>query len=105
MKRAAILIIAIATLVLVGYPSTPSLADSSSSLSIDQSRAHAGVSTTGGTLAGEGVTGGGANEGDADGLSGFKNRPPVMDQSTAGGGITRVMVMLESFWKFMLWTR
>ncbi len=105
MKRAAIIIIAIATLVLVGYPSTPSLADSPNSLSIDQSRSHTGISTTGGTPVGEGDTGGGTNEGDADGLSGYKNRPPVIDQSVMGGGMTRVMVMLESFWKFMLWTR
>jgi hypothetical protein len=33
MKRAAILIIAIATLVLIGYPSAPSLADSSNAIS------------------------------------------------------------------------
>lgn len=106
MKRAAILIIAIATLVLVGYPSAPSLADSSNAISTGKSVSGQVVSMPGGTvLNGSGDSGGGTNEGDADGLSGLKGRPPVVTASESTSGASRVMVMLENWWKFMLWSR
>lgn len=105
MKRAAILIIAIATLVLIGYPSAPSLADTSNSYSTSKSGSPQVITTPGGTvLNGSGDTGGGSNEGDADGLSGLKGRPPVATLD-ASSGRSRVMVMLENWWKFMLWSR
>jgi hypothetical protein len=107
MKRAAILIIVVATLVLVGYPSAPSLADTSNSISTSKSTT-SGVITfaSGGTvLTGSADTGGGSNEGDADGLSGLKGRPPVASNEAASVRVARVMMMLEHWWKFMLWSR
>jgi hypothetical protein len=107
MKRAAILIIAIATLVLIGYPSAPSLADSSVSINTSKSSTSAGtvVVTGGSTLSGCGEGGGGTDQGDADGLSGFKGRPPVTTLQNEVAGAARVMVALENWWKFMLWIR
>ena len=106
MKRAAILIIAIATLVLIGYPSAPSLADSSNSFNTGKSKASAGVTLQGGTVkSGSGDSGGGSNEGDADGLSGIKGRPPVATLDASSTGVARVLVMLENWWKFMLLSR
>lgn len=105
MKRAAILIVAIATLVLVGYPSAPSLADTSNSYSTSKSGSPQVISVPGGTvLSGSGDPGGGSNEGDADGLSGLKGRPPLTTLDALSGG-SRVMVMLENWWKFMMWSR
>jgi len=107
MKRAAILIIAIATLVLMGYPSAPSLANTSNAVST--SKSFSGPTVTSGpgghTVSGGGDTGGGTDQGDADGLSGLKGRPPLSMQSETVGSVTRVMVMLENWWKFMLWSR
>lgn len=107
MKRAAILIIAIATLVLIGYPSAPSLADTSNSYSTSKSGSGPAVISVGGStlLTGSGESGGGSNEGDADGLSGIKGRPPVTTLNVSSTGASRVMVMLENWWKFMLWSR
>ena len=107
MKRAAILIIVVATLVLLGYPSAPSLADTSNSGSTSKSTASGAITfVSGGTvLSGSGDSGGGSNEGDADGLSGLKGRPPVTANEAASAGVARVMMMLEHWWKFMLWSR
>lgn len=106
MKRAAILFIAIATLVLIGYPSAPSLADTSNPMSTSKSGPGPVVTVPGGTVVnGSGDTGGGSNQGDADGLSGLKGRPPVATLTATTSGTTRVMVMLENWWKFMLWSR
>lgn len=105
MKRAAILIVVIATLVLVGYPSAPSFADTSNSYSTSKSGSPQVISTPGGTvLNGSEDPGGGSNEGDADGLSGLKGRPPLTTLDALYGS-SRVMVMLENWWKFMLWSR
>jgi len=107
MKRAAIFVIVVATLVLVGYPSAPSLADTPNSLSIGKSSTSGAITIApGGTvLSGSGEAGGGSNQGDADGLSGLKGRPPVATTNGATAGIARVMIMLEQYWKFMLWSR
>ena len=45
MKRAAIFMIAIATLVLIGYPSAPSLADTSNSYPVSKSGSPQVIST------------------------------------------------------------
>lgn len=107
MKRAAILLIAIATLVLIGYPSVPSLASTSNA--INTAKSVSGPTVTSGpggrTVTGGGDTGGGTDQGDADGLSGIKGRPPLSMQSETVGSVTRVMVILENWWKFMLWSR
>jgi hypothetical protein len=105
MKRAAIFVIVVATLVLVGYPSAPSLADTSS-IPIGKSSSPSSISIApGGTMSGSGETGGGTDQGDADGLSGLKGRPPVATTNGASAGVARVMIMLEQYWKFMLWSR
>jgi hypothetical protein len=105
MKRTAILILAIATLVLVGFPSAHVFADSSNSI---PAKSGPGVVATmpGGSLAGGGPVGNGdgSNQGDADGLSGLKGRPPVVS-TTVGSPVSRVAVYLENWWKFMLWIR
>ncbi|MDH4036380.1 MAG: hypothetical protein OEX18_03260 [Candidatus Krumholzibacteria bacterium] len=107
MKRAAIFIIVVATLVLVGYPSAPSLADTPNSVSTGKSSSSGVVTIApgGSVLSGSGDSGGGSNEGDADGLSGLKGRPPVATSSEASAGVARVMMMLEQWWKFMVWSR
>jgi hypothetical protein len=98
------LIIAIATLVLIGYPSAPSLADSSNAISAKKGNSGTVVVSSGGTAVGGNSEGGGSNEGDADGLSGFKGRPPVSTVNSASG-VTRVLIELQNWWKFMLWSR
>ncbi|HEX5132071.1 MAG TPA: hypothetical protein VFX92_06250 [Candidatus Krumholzibacteria bacterium] len=107
MKRAAIFIIAIATLVLIGYPSAPSLADTSNSIATSKSGPSVTIVSAGGTsIGGATDSGGGSNQGDADGLSGLKGRPPVSSmQSSMTAGVTRVMIALENWWKFVLWNR
>jgi hypothetical protein len=106
MKRAAILIVTVATLVLIGYPSAPSLADTSNSYSTSKSSSGAVVTVSGGTvLNGSGGSGGGGNQGDADGLSGLKGRPPAVMASAPSTGTTRVMVFLQNWWKFMVLNR
>lgn len=103
MKRAAILCIAIATL-LLALPSTPLQADTQlngkygSSASVSAAGPSAGPGVTGGGTGGGGGGGGGADEGDADGLSGMKIRPPL----TGSAGAERTMVFVRTWWKFMI---
>ena len=106
MKRAAILILAIATLVLIGSPSTPLHADTSNT-----TRSGSGPSVVapggGGTVDMGGPSGsgsGGSNEGDADGLSGL--RPPTTPKGASAMTYEdRVMITVKMLWRFMLWIR
>lgn len=106
MKRAALLCIATATLLLLGLPSVPLHADTqynaksgSPSVVVPSSGPTAGPTGIGG---GGGGGGGGTDEGDADGLSGLKNRPPAGSTSD----VERNSIFLELWWKFMiLWAR
>ena len=111
MKRAAFLCIATATLLLLGLPSAPLHADthliakSPSPTSI----VAPGSGSTAGSIGpgvsgggGGGGGGGGTDEGDADGLSGLKVRPPL----TGSSDMQRHSVFVEMWWKFMiLWAR
>lgn len=112
MKRAAYLCIATATLLLFGLPSAPLQANS-----LVSSKSGAGPSVVApgsGPISGVPITpwsggnggggGGGTDEGDADGLSGIKNRPPLAGSSVSG--TEKTSVFLEMWWKFMiLWAR
>jgi ABC-type transport system substrate-binding protein len=105
MKRAAILILAIATLVLLGSPSTPLLAGSSPTKSTTGPSVVAPTSgsiDTGAPASGGG--GGGTDQGDADGLSGMKIKPGTQ---VAIGGMTpgRLAITATVWWRFMLFIR
>jgi len=104
MKRAAILVLAIATLVLIGIPDGSLYADTSDSRAM--TRSHSGVFVA--PQAGGGALGGpedgGSTRGDADGLSGIKDRT-VATSGAPGSSFSRVMVSLENWVRFMLWIR
>lgn len=112
MKRAALLCIATATLLLLGLPSAPLQADTQINLKPGSSASvapgtgpTAGVPTTGLGEGSGGGGGGGTDEGDADGLSGIKNRPPLVGGSSNRGS-ERNSIFMELWWKFMiLWAR
>jgi len=105
MKRAAILLLAIATLVLLGSPSTPLLAGSGPTKSATGPSV---VTPTGGPIdAGSpsgGGGGGGTDRGDADGLSGIKITP---ESGTSGAVMTseRLAITAMMWWRFMLFIR
>lgn len=111
MKRAALLCIAIAALLLLGLPSAPLQADTQINLKPGSSASVApGTGPTSGVPAvglgeGGGGGGGGTDEGDADGLSGIKNRPPLLGGSS-NRDVERNSIFMELWWKFMiLWAR
>lgn len=99
MKRAVFLCIAAAALLLIGLPSAPLQAGSQ--FSSTSAGGPSIIAPGGDQLA---PNDGGGNEGDADGLSGVKNRPPI-----AGVAIPeteRASVFLEMWWKLMIfWAR
>jgi len=106
MKRAAILLIVIATLVLIGSPSTPLLAGSSPTKATGPSV----VAPTGGPIVETGSPagggGGGTDQGDADGLSGVKNTPDTgMGSSSMTMFTERFAVTAMMWWRFMLFIR
>jgi hypothetical protein len=109
MKRAAFLCIATATLLLLGLPSTPLQADTqinakSTSPSFVAPGTAVGVPGPGVANGGGGGGGGGTDEGDADGLSGLKGRPPLA--GSANRDVNTNSIFLELWWKFMiLWAR
>jgi hypothetical protein len=113
MKRAAILVLAIATLVMIVSPSAYPPASSAfarKSITIGpsaQSPAPASgydtkgpTTTTGG---GGGGGGGGTDEGDADGLSGMKIKPGT--QTTFSYTTERLAISLMMWWRSMLFIR
>jgi len=114
MKRAAFLCIATATLLLLGLPSAPLYADTqlNAKSGSPSSFVAPGAGPTAGSI-GPGVTGGGSggggggggtDEGDADGLSGLKFRPPL--SGSANRDMERHFIFVEMWWKFMiLWAR
>ena len=110
MKRAAMVILAIASLVLLGSPSAPLFDHSSSYAATSKSTTGPSVvAPTGGTVdtgasAGGGGGSGGSNQGDGDGLSGLKVAPGG-EPYGAGSELQRVTVLVQMWWKFMLWIR
>jgi hypothetical protein len=106
MKRAAMLVLAIATLILIGIPDGSLYADTSSSRAVTRSHSGVYVSPWGGGEALGGPEDGGSTRGDADGLSGIKNRVVATTVGPASGSsFSRVVVSLENWVKFMLWIR
>ena len=107
MKRAVFLCIATAALLLFGLPSAPLQAGSqfhSKSAGGPSVIAPGSGEVLGSPLSPGGGGGGGGNEGDADGLSGLKNRPPIA--GVAFPETERVSVFAEMWWKLMLfWAR
>jgi len=106
MKRAAILILAIATLVLLGSPSTPLLAGSSPTKSATGPSliAPAGGPIDTGAPASGGSGGGGSDQGDADGLSGMKIKPGT-SSAFAAMVPERLAITATVWWRFMLFIR
>jgi hypothetical protein len=111
MKRAAIGVLAIAALVLLGSPSAPLPDGSSCFASTSKLTAVPGAiaPSGGGPQTGgsdDGESGGGTTQGDADGLSGLKVTPRST-QPHGGSFVTveRVMVLFGPWWKLMIWMR
>ena len=110
MKRAAILVLTIATLVLIASPSTHSLASSAYAAKSDSGPSvitRSGSTTTTGPAASSGGGGGGGNggtdQGDADGLSGFKGKPGIATSLTSTSG--RIAITLMMWWRYMVLIR
>ncbi len=110
MKRAAILVLVIATLVTIVSPSANPLASSiyptksgSSSPSVIAPRAsiNLGPATTGTG----GGTGGGNDQGDADGLSGLKVKPTTQTSNFAVASFDRMSITMMMWWKLIIFIR
>lgn len=110
MKRAAIIVLAIATLVLIVSPSSYSLASTPTKSGISgpsvitpysRPETFGPSNSTGG-----GGTGGGTDQGDADGLSGLKIKPGTSSNSLGNGSANdRVAIMLMMWWRYMVLIR
>ena len=110
MKRAAFLCIATAIWLFLGLSSAPLHADTQNIGKAGNASfvtPGTGLQTPNrGAGDGNGGGGGGTDQGDADGLSGIKNRPPVGDTSSSGRETGTITVFWELWWKFMiLWAR
>jgi uncharacterized membrane protein len=109
MKRAAIICMAAATLLVLGLSSSlvyagSSKYDSQSGASVGGTSAQAASSADRPGDNGGNCGGGGADQGDADGLSGIKNRP--IGQGSAATRLDRFMLIVETWRKFMMmWIR
>jgi len=110
MKRAAMLVLVIATLVTIVSPSANPLASSiypsksdSSSPSVIAPRASINL---GPTTTGEGGTGGGQDQGDADGLSGLKVKPTTQTSNFTVASFDRMSItMMMMWWRFITFIR
>jgi hypothetical protein len=107
MKRAAIVVLAIATLVLLGSLSAPLPADSSPYITKSGTGLGVGTPTGGGTTSGapQGSGNGGTDQGDADGLSGMKIVPDGRRALGSQTATERIAISVEMWWRFMLWIR
>ena len=110
MKRAAILVLAIATLVMIVSPSAYPLASAyptKSGSGFPSTIAPGSTDVSGpATTSQGGGTGGGTDQGDADGLSGVKNTPDTgMGSSSMTMFTERFAVTAMMWWRFMLFIR
>jgi hypothetical protein len=109
MKRAAILVLAIATLVMIVSPSAYPLASvyqtksgtSTPSVIAPGTSTVSGPSNTTGD-GGSGGGGGGTDQGDADGLSGMKVKPGALSSFTT---YERAAITMMMWWRYMLFIR
>ena len=107
MKRAAILVLAIATLVLIVSPSAFPLAGSANATKSGTSAPSViapGSDITPGPSSTSGGGGGGTDQGDADGLSGLKVKP-VTQTSFAMAAADRISITMMMWWRLMLLIR
>jgi hypothetical protein len=110
MKRAAILVLAIATLVVIVSPSAYPLAGSTHTsksgipapgVIAPGPSVNPGPSALGGSGGG---TGGGTDQGDADGLSGMKVKP-VTQAPTYAGTAQRIAIKMMMWWRYTILIR
>lgn len=109
MKRAAILVLAIATLVLIVSPSAYSLAGSANPTKSPTSAPSviapgSGITPGPSSTSGGGGGGGGTDQGDADGLSGLKVKP-VTQTNYAMAASDRVSITMMMWWRLMFLIR
>jgi hypothetical protein len=107
MKRAAIIVLAIATLVLIVSPSATPFASTPTKSAITGPSIVTPQSGRGGisgpyTSPTGGGTGGGTDQGDADGLSGLKVKPGALNVGTMP---TRVAITMMMWWRYMVLIR
>jgi hypothetical protein len=112
MKRAAIIVLAIATLVLIVLPSAYPLASTSKSTTgpnVITTYSKPAVDITGPSNSpsggGTGGGGGGTDQGDADGLSGLKIKPGTNDSFGIGITTDRIAITLMMWWRYMVLIR
>ena len=109
MKRAAILILAIATLVLIvspsAYPlaSTPSKSGTNGPSIVTPISGSTDTHSPSNSLGGGGTGGGGTDQGDADGLSGLKIKPGT--SSTFSVTTDRIAITMMMWWRYMVLIR
>jgi len=108
MKRAAIIILAIATLVLIVSPSASPYASTPTKSGINGPviAIPLGKDAMGGpyTSPGGGGGGGGTDQGDADGLSGLKVKPGTTNNGVSYA-IDRVAITLMMWWRYVVLIR
>jgi hypothetical protein len=108
MKRAAIIVLAIATLVLIVLPSayplasTPSKSGTGPNVITTYSKP-VDISGPSDSPSGGG-TGGGTDQGDADGLSGLKIKPGT-NNNFVGPTTDRIAITLMMWWRYMVLIR
>jgi hypothetical protein len=109
MKRAAILILAIATLVLIvspsAYPlaSTPSKSGTNAPSIVTPIGGSTDTSSPSTSAGGGGTGGGGTDQGDADGLSGMKIKPGT--SSAFNATTDRIAITMMMWWRYMVLIR
>jgi len=112
MKRAAIAVLMIAALVVLVSPSALLPDASSCYASPSKSNAGPGAIVPGngdGVQPGGSSRGGGSNQGDADGLSGMggggSGKVTVEQGLAPDQRVDRLMILVGTWWKFMIWMR
>jgi hypothetical protein len=110
MKRAAIIVLAIATFVLIVSPTAYPLASTptkSGTYAPSVITPYAGSTVDSGpsNSTGGGGTGGGTDQGDADGLSGLKIKPGTTNTLGIGSASDRIAIMLVMWWRYMVLIR
>jgi hypothetical protein len=111
MKRAAIIVLAIATLVLIVLPSAYPLASTPAksvaygpSVITTYSRPAVDATEPSNLSGGGGAGGGGTDQGDADGLSGLKIKPGTTNFGF-GSATDRIAITLMMWWRYIVLIR
>jgi hypothetical protein len=106
MKRAAIIVLAIATLVLIVSPSASPFASTptKSGITGPSIAIPLGKEAGHGPYAGPGGGGGGTDQGDADGLSGLKVKPGTTNNGVSYA-LDRVTITMMMWWRYVVLIR